>query len=196
MQGLKQRRIPNCGACAGLVAAIAFVCSLIVGCGSTGVAPGGGTGGGGGSTLTASPLTVQFGNVLVNATVPPQVLTFTNPSSSGKAVTISQLQFGGTNASSFSLAQTPTLPLTVNPGQSVSASIQVSATAAGPLAATLTITSDATPSSLSINLSATGVNPAPAASSLSPNSAVSGSPATTLTVRGSGFPRAVEAREQ
>lgn len=156
MQKLKKCCTLNWRAPVGL--ALAFLlCSLIVGCGSTGVSTPGS--GGSGGTLTANQITVQFGNIPVNATVPPQVLTFTNPLSSAKPVTISQVQFGGTNATSFSLAQTPTLPLVVNPGQSVSATIQVSAASAGALTATLTVTSDATPSTLVINLGATGVTP-------------------------------------
>ena len=122
------------------------------GCGSTGVTSGGG--GSSSSSLSASQSSLQFGSILVG-TPTSQTLTFTNSATSSKNVVVTAVSFGGANSSSFSLLQAPALPLTITPGQTVSVVIQALATVAGPLTATMTVTSDATSGSVNVALSAT-----------------------------------------
>ncbi|PYY10064.1 MAG: hypothetical protein DMG61_22215, partial [Acidobacteria bacterium] len=97
---------------------------------------------------------MQFGSILVG-TPTSQTLTFTNSATSSKNVVVTAVSFGGANSSSFSLLQAPALPLTITPGQTVSVVIQALATVAGPLTATMTVTSDATSGSVNVALSAT-----------------------------------------
>lgn len=125
-----------------------------MGCGSTGATPSGG--GSSNSSLTANQATVQFGNVLVG-TPKNQNLSVTN--SGSQNVVVTAVSFTGTNSSAFSLVQAPSLPLTVSPGQTVPVVLQVLATAAGSLSATMTVTSDATSGPVNVGLSATATVP-------------------------------------
>ena len=134
------------------LAATALLIILVSGCGSTGVTSGGG--GSSSSSLSASQSSLQFGSILVG-TPTSQTLTFTNSATSSKNVVVTAVSFGGANSSSFSLLQAPALPLTITPGQTVSVVIQALATVAGPLTATMTVTSDATSGSVNVALSAT-----------------------------------------
>ena len=86
-----------------------------------------------------------------------QNLTVTN--SGSQNVTVTAVSISGANSSSFSLVQPPSLPLTVTPGQTVSVVIQVFATAAGSLSATMTVTSDATSGPVNVALTATATAP-------------------------------------
>ena len=127
---------------------------LVIGCGSTGAVGARTTNNTQPTTtLSSSQSTVQFGNVPVGTAV-TQTLTFTNPAGSASSVVISSVQVSG---SGFSLPQAPTLPITVVAGQSASVVVQALPSAAGPLTGTLTVTSNATPATITINLSATGV---------------------------------------
>ena len=150
---------------------------LIVGCGSTGVTP---TGGGpSNSSLTANQSTVQFGNVVVG-TPKTQNLSVTN--SGSQNVVVTTVSFTGASSSAFSLVQAPSLPLTVTPGQTVSVVLQVLATAAGSLSATMTVTSDATSGPVNVGLSATATVPT---FSMTGSVGVAGSGATIALTGGS-----------
>ena len=100
--------------------------------------------------LTASPTTVGFGNVAVGGNKVQQI-TLTN--SGNAAVKISSITESGTGYS-FSGAATP---ITVNSGQSIVVSVTYAPTTAGASSASIKVLSDASNSSLTINLSGTGV---------------------------------------
>ena len=105
------------------------------------------------TNFSANQLSVQFGNIPVGTSA-TQVLTFTNSAGSSSSVTVSSIQISGAG---FSITQQPTLPLTVAPGQSASITVQASPSAAGPVTGTITVISSASPSTTTVNLSATGV---------------------------------------
>jgi hypothetical protein len=139
----------------------------------TGVAPG---------QLTASPASLAFGSVPVGST---QTLPETLTNSGGTSVTISAA--GAT--SSFS-TNGLSVPVTLNPGQSVSFTVAFSPTSAASTNGGLTVTSNAPNSSLNLPLAGTGTSPGHLASnptSLNFGSVPSGTTATlseTLTNSG------------
>jgi hypothetical protein len=100
--------------------------------------------------LTASPSSASFGNVMVgkNQTVP---VTVTN--TGGESVTVSSAAATG---SVFSFTG-PSLPITLNAGQSTTFNAVFTPTATGAASGTLTIDSNASNATLSIPLSGTGV---------------------------------------
>lgn len=171
----------RCSVICKLIACLAAAL-LAAGCGSTGATTSQGSGStGSGGTLSTSSSAIAFGNVPVGTAV-TQTLTFTN--SSSVAVHISSAQVTGAG---FSIVPPPTLPLTIAAGQSVSAVVQVLPTAAGPMNGTITVGSDATPSTVTLNLSATGVTTTGTtfsiAGAITPASLAAGS---TLTLSGNG----------
>ncbi|MBS1850148.1 MAG: choice-of-anchor D domain-containing protein [Acidobacteria bacterium] len=102
-------------------------------------------------TLTASNSSVDFGQVAVGGNKTSS-LTITNSSSSA-SVTVSQISLTG---SRFSLVSPPSTPLTLGAGQSTALSVKFSPTAGGSASGTLTLTSDASDTSLDIPLSGNG----------------------------------------
>lgn len=168
------------------LATLTALAVLIAGCGSTGA-----SGGSvpsptvqSSSSLMASPLSVQFGNVPVGTAV-SQTLTFSNSIGSSSNVTVSSLQVTGTG---FSLVQAPSIPAIVAPGQSASLKVQVLPSTPGALSGTITVVSDATPSTVTVKLSATGIT------TTGPTFNISGtlSPASlnlgaTMTITGPGI---------
>jgi len=149
--------------------------------------------------LSANPSSVSFGNVPVGSNA-GQSVTLIN--SGGENVTISAATASGNG---FSLSGL-TLPLTLSPGASTSFTAKFSPSVAGAVNGTITITSDASNSPLSISLSGTAVapgtlNPSPASlsfgnvqvgSNASLNETLSNTGASPVTitaasVSGSGF---------
>lgn len=159
---------------------------LLTGCGSTGVTSSANPGNPAGA-LNASQSSLQFGNV-PTGTAATQVLTFSNPTG-GQTVTVSSVQVNGAG---FSITPPPTLPLTVAAGQSASITLQALPSASGPMTGTLTVVSNASPSTIVINLSATGVTPTGTTFSISgqitPASLVLGA---TVTLSGGSAPTTV-----
>ena len=102
-------------------------------------------------SLTANPSTANFGSVTdgTNKTVPVVV---TN--NGGTAVTVSSASVSG---SAFSFTG-PSLPATINAGQTATFNAAFAPTASGAASGTLTITSNASNATLSVPLSGTGVS--------------------------------------
>lgn len=100
-------------------------------------------------TLAANPSSLAFGNVQAGGTANlPETLTNTG----GASLTISQANVTGTAFSISGLS----LPVTLDPNQSVTFTATFSPTGAGPASETLTVVSDASDPSLGIGLSGTG----------------------------------------
>jgi hypothetical protein len=107
--------------------------------------------------LTASPASLSFGSVLVGNT---QALAETLTNSGGTSITISAA--GAT--SSFS-ASGLSVPVTLNPGQSVSFTVAFSPTSAASISGGLAVTSNASNASLNVPLAGTGTTPGQLAAS-------------------------------
>lgn len=60
-------------------------------------------------TVNAVPSTINFGSVNLGSSSPPTTITVTNTSTSGGAVTISNVTIGGTNPGDFALSLIPTI---------------------------------------------------------------------------------------
>ena len=101
-------------------------------------------------SLTANPTSANFGNVTVgsNQTVPVTVAN-----TGGESVTVSSAAASG---SGFSVTG-PSLPITLNAGQSTTFNAIFAPSATGAASGTLTINSNASNATLSIPLSGTGV---------------------------------------
>jgi len=110
-----------------------------------------GTGNQGTATLTMNSSSVAFGNVPVGT---PATQSLTLQSTGTTAVTVSAAKVSGTG---FTVTGA-TFPLTLNPSQSATLSIQFDPTAAGAATGSLTITSNSSSnSSAAVALSGTGV---------------------------------------
>jgi Cep192 domain 4/Abnormal spindle-like microcephaly-assoc'd, ASPM-SPD-2-Hydin/HYDIN/CFA65/VesB-like, Ig-like domain len=125
----------------------------------------------GSASLSASPGSVSFGNVLVG-TSSSQAVSLLN--SGASSLTISQATISGNGLSVSGLP----LPQTLGPGQSTSFAIVFSPATTGSVTSSLSVASDATNSSLLIPVSATGVQPL---ISISPSSVSFGSLTIGLT---------------
>ena len=101
--------------------------------------------------LAANPSSVNFGSVQVGV---KQTLSETVTNTGGSSVTISQVSIAG--GSGFSMTGI-TAPVTLTGGQSVTFSVSFMPAAAGAVSGAVTITSNASNSSLAIPLSGTGV---------------------------------------
>jgi hypothetical protein len=141
-----------------LTLGLALVTSLgAIGCvGLTGAPPGGGTGGGSGtpsssqaSQLSPSSSGVDFGNVTVNSST-SQLVTLTVAGTEN--ITISGVTVSGTG---FSVSGPSNM--TLAPNQSVTISVGFSPKTAGGVTGMLLVSSNATNSSLPIDLSGDGV---------------------------------------
>jgi hypothetical protein len=149
----------------------------------------GGTGGGGGSTgdpqsgvLSPSSTTVAFGNVNVGNSG-TQSVTVTNTGTA--AVNIASAQISGTGFTVIGGNPSASVPV----GQSVTVQLQFAPTTRGAASGTLTVTSDASNSPLSVSLSGTGMQPALTISpaSLNFSNVVVGQTSTqTVTLTNSG----------
>ena len=116
--------------------------------------------------LALNPASEAFGNVDTGSTASVTV-TLTN--SGGTAVNVSQASISGTG---FKLSGITT-PLTVNPSQNTTFTVSFAPTTGGSVTGTVTITSDASNSSLTMPLTGTGV--APGALTSTPTSLTFGS---------------------
>lgn len=116
-------------------------------------------------TLSANPLSVAFGNVVVGSSA-SQSFTLTN--SGTASVTVSQVSISNGSFSVMGL----TLPATVGAGQSVNVQLQFAPQAAGNITATASVTSNVSSSPIVVSLTGTGDSPA---ISLNPSSVNFGS---------------------
>jgi non-reducing end alpha-L-arabinofuranosidase len=103
---------------------------------------------GSGSALTASPSSLSFGNQTVGSTSGAQTVTVSNPNSS--AVSVSQLAVSGP------FGQTNTCGASIAADGSCTVSVTFAPTAAGAATGSLTVTSGAPDSPLTVGLSGTG----------------------------------------
>jgi len=101
-------------------------------------------------TLTANPSSVNLGNVTVGSN---QSLPVTVTNTGGVSVTVSSAAVTG---SGFGFTG-PSLPITLNAGQSTTFNATFAPSAAGAASGKLTITSNASNATLSIPLSGTGI---------------------------------------
>ncbi|GIH07654.1 hypothetical protein Rhe02_57210 [Rhizocola hellebori] len=115
--------------------------ALAVNVTGTGVTPGS-------ATLTASPTSLNLGTVNVGATSPAMAITIANTGSVAASVTsiAAASQFGQTNNCGSSIAA----------GASCTVNVTFSPTSAGAKTGTLTVNSNATNPTLTVNLSGTG----------------------------------------
>lgn len=100
--------------------------------------------------LTANPSSQAFGSVTLGS---KQTLSETVQNTGGSSVTISQVGISGTG---FSLSGNPA-PVTLAAGQSASFTVSFTPQSAGTVSGSVTVTSDAANSTLTIPLSGTGV---------------------------------------
>jgi hypothetical protein len=113
------------------------------------VFPGGGSSGPS-SALTASPGSLSFGNEPVGSTSAAQTVTVSNPNST--AVSISQLAVSG------AFAHTTTCGASIAADGTCTVSVQFAPTAAGAATGSLSVTSSAPGSPLTVALSGTGTS--------------------------------------
>lgn len=108
--------------------------------------------------ISATPSPLALGNVPVGTPSAAATLTISNTGTASLNVTA--VAITGPNAADFSLVGALALPAVVGAGATLALPVRCTASATGPRAATLTLTSNAsnTPS-LAVPLSATGVSP-------------------------------------
>jgi len=102
--------------------------------------------------LGPNPTSLSFGSVIVGSN---QSLSETVTNTGGSSVTISQVGISGTG---FSLSGI-TAPVTLSAGQSASFSVAFTPTSAGSVTGNVTITSNASNTTLTIPLSGMGISP-------------------------------------
>jgi hypothetical protein len=137
-----------------------------------------------GTMVAANPATLAFGDVVVGMSSMQTIqLTNTTPSS----VSVSQIAGSGAGLS----LSTPSLPVTLSPGQSVGFSAIFAPTAYGPMTGTITVTSNAATPTTTIAVTGAGVKTHSATltwnASTSPN--VTGYNAYRGTVSGGPYTR-------
>src|SRR5205085_1440817 len=114
-----------------------------------------------GAQIAVNKSTFYFNDIQAASTggsgsSPAQNLVITNSGTSPLTLPTDALTIGGTNGSQFSLTS-PALPLTLQPGQTVSIPVKFTATALGVQTATLTIKSnDTTMPTVTVNLRGLG----------------------------------------
>ena len=113
-------------------------------------AVGGSSGGTGSASLTASPSSVSFGNVNSGSTSAAQTVTISNTGSVAAAIS--------SVATASPFAETNTCGSSLAAGASCTASVTFAPTAAGSDSGSLTVSSNATNSTLTVALSGTGVS--------------------------------------
>lgn len=118
----------------------------------TGSGASGGSGTQSGAALSVNASSIAFGSIGLTT---PGTQSLTLSSTGSAAVTVSSVAASGTG---FSVSGA-TFPLTLNPGQTATLSIQFKAAAAGSVTGSLTIKSNASSTStITVALSATGVS--------------------------------------
>jgi hypothetical protein len=143
--------------------------------------------------LVASPVPLAFGSGAVGANI-NRTLTISNDG--GATATISQLTITGSDASQFTLQsvcpgqQTCSTPIMVTTSTPYGLGVRCTPTSAGDKFATLTITSNASNSPLSVSMSCTGTAPDVSVSPLGADFGTirlgTSSPGTNVTVRNLG----------
>jgi|GEM_PF-616703 len=109
--------------------------------------------------LSQDVTSIDFGNILVN-TNNDGTFTLTNLGTTGDPdITITELNFSGTNAGDFSHSET--LPLVIAPGASEIIDISLLVGVDGPVTAQLTIVNSGVQGDLIVDLTATAATPAP-----------------------------------
>jgi hypothetical protein len=148
--------------------------SLVIALGGTGVATT--------LQLSASPTSLNFGNLATGSSA-TQSVTISNTGNS--SVSISQIRATGTGFSTSGI----TMPMSLAAGQSTSFSVAFAPTSTGSLAGSVTVVSNATNSPATISLTGTGIQPqiSVTPSSVSFGSVTVGATGTqTLTIRNAG----------
>ena len=116
--------------------------------------------------VSFSPASVGFGTVGVGVSSAPETVTVTNSGSS--ALSVSSLALGGTNPLQFAITGgtcgSGSVSLTLAPGASCTVQITFDPTVAGPMAAELVVTDDASSSPQSVELTGTASAPSVAVS--------------------------------
>ena len=132
----------SAGAASGLVTITSDASSpsLTMGLAGTGVAPG---------SLAANPTSLSFGSVTVGG---KQNISETVTNTGGASVSITQVATSGTGFSFTGI----TTPLTLTSGQSATFTVSFAPQSAGAASGNLTLTSNASNSTLSVPLSGTG----------------------------------------
>ena len=108
-----------------------------------------------------SSTSLSFGSLSIGQTSSAQTLKIA--SAGGQALSLNTLAITGTNSGDFAITgDTCHVPTALRPGSSCSALISFTPSAAGARSAALTITDNASPPTESVQLSGTGLTPAPA----------------------------------
>ena len=107
-----------------------------------------------------SATSFSFGSLPIGQASSAQTLIIA--SNGGQALSLNKLAITGANPGDFAETDTCHVPTVLQPGNSCSALIVFSPSAAGSRSAALTITSNASPATESAQLSGTGLAPAPA----------------------------------
>lgn len=153
------------------LAILSLFCALLVlsGCvASTGEKVSTGTGDSGTPVLTASTMSLNFGNETVGSTA-SQSVTISN---SGTAdLSITQISVTGTGFNYSNMA----LPVTIQAGSSASLTVTFEPAAAGSVSGSVSITNNATSSPVVISLAGTGQSSGSVGISVSPTSLAFGS---------------------
>jgi len=108
--------------------------------------------------LSANSL--SFGSLSVGQSSTAQTLTIT--SDGGQALSLNTLTITGANSGDFSETDTCHVPTVLQPGNSCSVLVSFAPSAVGNRSAALTITDNASPTTESVQLTGTGLTPAPA----------------------------------
>lgn len=138
------------------------------------------------ATISAAPATVAFGSVNTGATA-NQTITLTNTGNGSASIT--QVSASGTG---FSVSGTPAMPYTLAAGATVSFSVNFAPTSVTSYSGSVTVTSNASNTTLSVPLSGTGTQPPQAMLAANPASIAFGSVNTgssstqSVTVTNSG----------
>lgn len=111
-----------------------------------------GTGSTGSSSLTVSPTSLSFGNQTIGVASGLQNVTLQNTGTS--SITVSAFSV---TPSVFALVSAPSLPLTLAAGQSATVSVNFKPIIVGSDTGSITVTSNATPSTITVSLSGSGV---------------------------------------
>jgi hypothetical protein len=131
------------------------------------------------------PDPAQFGTVAENSTGTPLNLIITNLITN--PVTITGMSISGTNAGDFSFDGGFECTGTIPVGQGCSMYMLFTPSGIGARSASLLINVQGLNSPISVPLQGTGGNPIPAVTSISPTNVYVNSPATTITINGTGF---------
>jgi hypothetical protein len=107
-----------------------------------------------------SATSLSFGSLSIGQTSSAQTLTIT--SNGGQALSLNTLAITGANPGDFAETDTCHVPTVLQPGNSCSVLVSFTPSAAGSRTAAITITSNASPTTESAQLSGTGLTPAPA----------------------------------